>query len=181
MYCKGGALDGRRAWPRRGVLYCCGSGAGAELAMAAVVAMFGQGVVGVCSSRSMQYALVAGGCAVAGGASRAVPDIDTRRGLTMPITRVAVVSSKTLTTVVNSSQSRRGRLEYYSLPRVYRRLTFCRKHSSPGEVAQVVHMFTYVSVRCCPICGCPNICYQAHPLVCRLLVHVLDTSCTSSR
>ena len=68
MYCKGGALDGRRAWPRRGVLYCCGSGAGAELAMAVDMAIFGK------ERRSRMslahYALVAGVCAVAGGATR---------------------------------------------------------------------------------------------------------------
>lgn len=57
VYCKGGALDGRRAWPRRGVLYCGASGAGAELAMATGGAVFGQGVVGVCSSRSVQLQL----------------------------------------------------------------------------------------------------------------------------
>ena len=38
VYCKGGALDGRRAWARRGVVYCCESGPGAELAIAKGVA-----------------------------------------------------------------------------------------------------------------------------------------------
>jgi hypothetical protein len=32
VYCKGGAFEGRRACPRRGVVYCCESGGGADMA-----------------------------------------------------------------------------------------------------------------------------------------------------
>lgn len=53
VYCKGGALDGRRAWARRGVVYCCESGAGGGLAIANLGGCRGQGtgvsLVGRCA------------------------------------------------------------------------------------------------------------------------------------
>jgi hypothetical protein len=101
--------------------------------MAAAMAICSRGVVGVSSLGStVSYALVAGDCAVAAGASRGAAD--TRRGLIMPITRVAVSRRRTPTPAVQTAHAFVDADKRVTVYEWVSKVVFHSKHSFPGKM-----------------------------------------------